>query len=623
MLNKLSLNLRMLILIVLPTIVLIFTSYIAYNVITKNTQALQQFESSFEIANAASEINHSITTDYTQLLANINSGKINWQSAQKRSSDGSNKIKQNFLKFKQLLATLSPTTQLKQLQQIKQQQKRLITSYDNLRRIFSSPESTNSRERLNRYVQEKMYPLANTLTSSMQQLGNQKYLESEKLTSNIINTSTQTMQQGLVYILAGIVISLIAGLLIMRSVTRPTKNVTDIARRISQGEFDARVKVIGNDEFSELSRAFNQLLDERAKTLEHTEKDHQKLNQSVFKLLQAVAELSERNLTIRAEVTEDATGPVADAINLLAEETASTLAQVRDVAARVNQTSQNVNNHLISVNKLAMKEQEQAIETAEQMDRMLQRLDAIANSASETNVMADNTKISTQKAHESVSGTLAGMSEIRETVQETGRRIKQLGERSQEISHVIEIINNIAERTTVLALNASMQAVAAGEAGRGFSVIAEEIQRLAESSRDSTGQISTLVRNIQQETNTTIATMDKTIEQVVNGSTRAEDAAQQMKEVLKTTTQLIQSVDLIASASREQVSISKNLKQKAQSILKSTQSTGKELLSLTGLSRNMAEYAQQLVHSVNVFKIDVDIDKKEAKQVETAEAKSI
>jgi len=258
----------------------------------------------------------------------------------------------------------------------------------------------------------------------------------------------------------------------------------------------------------------------------------------------------------------------------------------------------------MSVNTLAIKEQEEALETADLMEKMLKRIDAIADSAAQTNSMADTTKQSTEKAHKSVSGTLDGMAEIRETVQETGRRIKQLGERSQEISHVIEIINSIAERTTVLALNASMQAVAAGESGRGFSVIAEEIQRLAESSRDSTEQISTLVRNIQQETNTTIVTMDKTIEQVINGSTRAEDAAHQMKEVLKTTTQLIQSVDLIASASREQVGISENLKKRAQSILKSTQSTGKELLSLTSLSRNMAEYAQQLVNSVNVFTID-------------------
>jgi len=211
--------------------------------------------------------------------------------------------------------------------------------------------------------------------------------------------------------------------------------------------------------------------------------------------------------------------------------------------------------------------------------------------------MADTASESTKRAHESVTDTLTGMSDIRSTVQETGKRIKQLGERSQEISHVIEIIETIAERTTLLALNASMQAVAAGDEGKGFSVIAEEIQRLAESSRESTGQISTLVRN-------TIETMDKTIEQVVDGSLKAEDAADQMEKVLKTTSELVGAVDQIAVASKDQVNISQDLKNKAEGILKSTQVTGQELLSLTGLSRNMSDYAQQLVTSVDVFKLD-------------------
>jgi len=608
MLNKLSINQRMLLLIILPTIVLTLTSFIAYNIITKNTQALEYAELSFETANAANEVNYSITTHYTQLLSNINAGFIYWKAAQQKTEEGIKEIKLSLNRFNNLLTKKEKSST--EIQLLLKQQKRIISSYDNFRKVFSSSENKNV---LNTYVLEKMYPLANTLTSSMQQIGNRKYKESEQLISSTINSSKQTIQQSLLYILGGVVITLILGVLIMRSITNPTNNLTQVVQRLSQGEFDARAKIIGTDEFSKLSKAFNHLLDERANTLENTETEYQKLNQSVFKLLQTVAELSEKNLTIRAEVTEDATGPVADAINLFAEETAATLSQVRDVAAHVNQTSQIVNTHLMSVNKLAIKEQEQAIETTDQMDKMLQRLDAIATSATETNKMADNTKISTEKAHKYVSGTLDGMAEIRETVQETGRRIKVLGERSQEISHVIEIINSIAERTTVLALNASMQAVAAGDAGRGFSVIAEEIQRLAESSRDSTEQISTLVRNIQQETNTTIATMDKTIEQVINGSTRAEDAVQQMKEVLETTTQLIHSVDLIASASHEQVSISKNLKHKAQNILKSTQSTGQELLSLTGLSRKMAEYAQQLVHSVNVFTIDKNTPRRNSK----------
>jgi len=322
------------------------------------------------------------------------------------------------------------------------------------------------------------------------------------------------------------------GILILFSIISPVNKITNVLRRLSNGEFDARVKIIGSDEMASLGSSVNGLLDDRATTLSKIDSEHQELNFSIFSLLQSVAELSERDLTIRADVSEDATGPVADALNLLAEETSSTLKNVRNVAFDVSETSQKVNMHIKSVNKLAVNEHKGALETAEQMNLMLQRLDSISKSASTTSNMANTASISTKQAHESVTETLSDMSNIRVTVQETGKRIKQLGERSEEISNVIDIINTIAERTTVLALNASMQAVKAGDAGKGFAVIAEEIQRLSETSRESTSEISTLVNNIQQETNTTIATMDKTIKQVIDGSTKAEDAVSQMQSVL-------------------------------------------------------------------------------------------
>ena len=174
----------------------------------------------------------------------------------------------------------------------------------------------------------------------------------------------------------------------------------------------------------------------------------------------------------------------------------------------------------------------------------------------------------------------------------------------RDSSRIVDIINTISERTTVLALNANMQATAAGEAGRGFSVIAEEIQHLAESSRESTGQIGVLVRNIQQEANTTIQNMDETIAEVVDGSGLAEQAATQMNATLEATNKLVASVEKIAGDSADQVAISQELQTRAERIVEATQTTGKELLSLTGLTRNMADYAQRLVQAVKVFKLE-------------------
>ncbi|MCB1638058.1 MAG: methyl-accepting chemotaxis protein, partial [Thiothrix sp.] len=301
---------------------------------------------------------------------------------------------------------------------------------------------------------------------------------------------------------------------------------------------------------------------------------------------------------------EDATGPLADAINQLAEDTGDVLAEVRGIALSVESASAEVDRHALSVNELAALERTEAQETLDQMGLILGRLDSIAASARQADTMATSTGATLREARQSVSRTLDSMSGIRDTARETGKRLKRLGERTQEISRIIDIIGTISERTTVLALNASMQANAAGEAGRGFSLIAEEIQHLSENARESTDQINVLVRNIQQEANATITTMDETIAEVVEGSSRAEAAAQQMETTLEATNQLVRSVEQIASDSGQQVAVSRELQGRAGRILEAAEKTGSEISSLTRLTRQMAEYGQQLVRSVSVFRLE-------------------
>ncbi|MEZ5534188.1 MAG: methyl-accepting chemotaxis protein [Thiolinea sp.] len=402
----------------------------------------------------------------------------------------------------------------------------------------------------------------------------------------------------------GMLLATLLGFLIYRSISTQIGKLTGTIRDISAGDLNARVNLAGNNELVELGDAFDGMVEERIATQKQINEEHEQLNDSVFALLEAVADLSDKDLTVRAVVTEDATGPLADAINQLAEDTGLTLQQVREVAELVESTSAEVNQHAVAVNKLSILERTEAEESSQQLKAILQRIDSIAASAQQADTVANQTSTATRSAQESVTRTLGSISGLRNTVQETGKRLKRLGERSQEISRIVDIINTISERTTVLALNANMQATAAGEAGRGFSVIAEEIQHLAESSRESTEQIGVLVRNIQQEANTTIVNMDETISEVVDGSTLAEQAAEQMNATLEATTRLVESVEKIAADSADQAAISQELQGRAERILEATQNTGKELLSLTGLTRNMAEYGQRLAQSVRVFKLE-------------------
>lgn len=607
MLNRLSINLRVLMLILVPTAIFIIIGYISFFGFNNTAKNIDDTDKNLITISIATDLNSKIDQSYDSLLTDLKNGYFSWEATKERVIKDKEIILEKISAFnKSLSKNLFKPNELVNLSNI---QKRFETNYNYIHYYLTTRKGTNEDiGGVSEFLIDTQLNHSQDMRNSLNLVSDKVFKEMKGITTNIIEVASITSKKIIFALTIGALFMILIGFFIAKSIKKPTFELTNVVNRLSNGEFDARANVIGSDEIANLSEAFNSLLNDRAKTHAEIDAEHKELNQSVFNLLQTVAELSERDLTIRAKVTEDATGPVADALNLLAEETSDTLRKVKEVAANVNRASSKVNTHLMSINKLAMKDRESAKNTVDQMDVMRQRLDTISNTAADTNVLAGRTKASTQSANESVTDTLAGMSDIRTTVQDTGKRIKRLGERSQEISHVIEIIETIAERTTLLALNASMQAASAGNEGKGFSIIAEEIQRLAQSSSESTGKISTLVSNIQKETNMTIETMDKTIEKVVDSSVKAADAIEQMKSVSFSTNELVNAVDQIATASLDQVSISENLKSKAENILNSTKITGQELLSLTSLSRNMSEYAQQLVTSVDLFKLEEDKD---------------
>jgi methyl-accepting chemotaxis protein len=391
-----------------------------------------------------------------------------------------------------------------------------------------------------------------------------------------------------------------------RIVVRPISQMASTVNKVAKGDFKARSYIKTHDELETLSTAFNGLLDDRLMALAKAEQENEQLNNSIIKLLQVSHQLSlQRDLTVQVPVTEDVTGPLADAINQMASEMSKVLLKVRTITEYVESASLQVKKQADKVSVVAEKERKEVNVTMNELSAAAEVMSKIAEVAQSCNDIANQATQTTQTALETVNSTVKGMGEIRETIHETEKRIKRLGERSQEISSIVDLINNIAERTHVLALNASMQAAAAGDAGRGFSVVAEEVQRLAESSRNATSQISALVKNIQMETNDTIATMDKSIGLVVEGSQLTERAGEQMTDTQKTTSNLVEVVEQIAMASRQQAQVSNELYERAKSIQDSTQETGKELEEQTIQTNSLVNYSQQLIESIRVFKLPI------------------
>ena len=599
---RLTVAQRIYLLVLVPLLVLMIVGIGSIFALNKNQQALLEVSDRITAIDAGNKIIRRMQRDYLILLHEVLVGSRTWQDgaetlatarkvfaettipryeAAKKASEGARFNKETLqgalTEMEALLKNMDKGVQLLQSEDRNKLELYLLNDLDS--------DTKPARDALHKQVQDDLKQTYNAFDSAS-------------------NDAKNFLIASAITIVAGMLLGSLLGFFIYRSISSQVNRLTGTIRDIAAGDLNARVNLQGNNELVELGEAFDGMVEERIATQRKINEDHHQLNESVFSLLEAVAELSERNLTVRAKVTEDATGPLADAINQLAEDTGDVLKQVRQVAESVEKTSSDVNQHALSVNELARLEQTEAEESTQLLGDIVRRLDSIAQAALQANSIAGVTTDTTRSAQESVSKTLGSISGIRDTVQETGKRLKRLGERSQEISRIVEIINTISERTTVLALNANMQATAAGEAGRGFSVIAEEIQHLAESSRESTEQIGVLVRNIQQEANTTIANMDTTIAEVVDGSMLAEQAAKQMDATLVSTNKLVESVERIAADSAGQVKISQELQNRAEKILEATQTTGKELLSLTKLTRDMAEYGEKLAASVRVFKLE-------------------
>ncbi len=398
-------------------------------------------------------------------------------------------------------------------------------------------------------------------------------------------------------------LSLILSFFFANSIVTPITYFRDIMERFKSGESELRVHSAADDEIGELATAFDALLDEREQTLQQITDENDALNESVIAMLQIAAQLSQGDLTAKMVVGEDITGPLADSLNLVIEQTSKTLSQVKNTAIEVELAAKTAKQQSDKVLSVSATEFEVVQTTAEELGEASRELTRIAELAKQCNTAADAAIITTDKAQQTVLASVDGINNIRDNISETEKRIKRLGERSQEIAGVTSIINGIAEKTHVLALNASMQAASAGEAGRGFAVVATEIQRLAESASEATTEIGALIKNIQVDTADTVTTMNKAITQVVEGSRMAENAGSQMLETREKSNDLVKLVQQIAASSENQVAVSLKLQHQAEQIQQGNMETAQQLSQQAIQTNKLVDYATNLLKAISTFKI--------------------
>lgn len=409
---------------------------------------------------------------------------------------------------------------------------------------------------------------------------------------------------------AFLAVILVIWLVADRTVVRPILRIMGIFDEIGKGNYEARAPVPSErdadlDELGKMGRSLNDMLD-RLLNLVQSSAERDSIQKSIMSLLDEISGLAEGDLTARAEVTEDFTGAIADSFNEMAEQLSEVVKNVKDVTLQVISTSQDVSR---STENLAETSEMQAVqvgETIEAINEMSKSIQQVAENAGRSAGVSEQSTSHAKEGAEAVRATNRAMESIREHAQETARAIKRLGESSQEIGNIVQLINDIADRTSILALNASIQAAMAGDAGRGFAVVAEEVQRLAERSTDATKQIDTLIKNIQAEINEAGSSMEESIQRVVEGSRLADGARNKLQEIETVSTQLGELIQSISMASKQQAQASEEIAKTMEEVGEISSQTSAASRQTAVSMKSLAQMSSQLNESVSVFRLAED-----------------
>ena len=461
--------------------------------------------------------------------------------------------------------------------------------------------------------------------------------------AELVSIQNWTIMSALVVtVLLGCVIVLIA----MRITARLEETVA-VAEKLAEGDLSVELKITSNDEVGRLQKSMLNMLEYLRETaaqadqiasgdltvkvaprssrdrfgialrnmldnvlrLVQSQDERDQLQNSIMKLLEEVADVAEGDLTGQAEVTSDATGAIADAFNYMIDELRDIVRRVKDTAHLVNASSSEIRATTEKLAEGSAHQAEQIALTSNAVEEITASIQEVSASAQQSAEVAEGAVVTAQQGTRAVQNNIAAMTRIRGQVQETAKRIKKLGERSQEIDEIVQIIDELADRTSILALNATLQAAAAGEAGRGFATVAEEVERLAERSTQATQRIAQLTRTIQLETKDVVASMEDTIHEVVTGSQLANEAGNALSEIEEVSQNLARLISKISQSARHQAQGSENIAKSMNDISQITELVSTESKHTAHSVKSLVSLTEKLRGSVATFKLPEGLDK--------------
>jgi twitching motility protein PilJ len=548
------------------------------------TDVAADFSDSELFTTASADLSGNISSDISRpLVSDDRTGLASWSEGQNSSALGLTGISQRFV---------NPTVEVQQ---------------GKLAKFFNAPL------RQKQWITAGAVGLASALAVLLA-LGIASSLapeEAKEAKKALFPLSGTGLLMGLVTGAASFGTTLLFGQLATSQIKRSIDDLQNQVDTMTVGNFNIKATIYSEDELGQLAAKFNQMArviatttseaQRRASDMEQAKED---LQRQVIRLLDDVEGAARGDLTVEAEVTADVLGAVADAFNLTIQNLREIVLQVKNAAKQVNKGSTDSELFARNQSSDALRMAEELAVTLNSVQVMTESIQRVAENAREAEEVARSSSVTALKGGEAVERTVGGILQIRETVSETARKVKRLAEASQEISKIVALISQIASRTNLLALNASIQAARAGEAGRGFAIVADEVRQLADRSAKSLKEIEQIVLQIQSETGSVMTAMEEGIQQVIDVTDKSEQAKRSLEDIIEVSNRIDTLVRSITADTVKQRENSRSVAQVMQAVELTAQETSQESQRVAGSLQNLVSISRELLTSVERFRVE-------------------
>jgi len=316
-----------------------------------------------------------------------------------------------------------------------------------------------------------------------------------------------------------------------------------------------------------------------------------------------ISAIATGDLTIRATVEPGITESISKTMNISIDALRHLVRNIDTMTIQVSETAEETQATAILLAKASDKQAQQLDIVTGVINKMVGAFQDVAKQAEESTQLSNKAVEMAEQGGLNVRNTLTGMQTITEDIYDASNRIKRLGESSQEIGDIVELINDIADQTNILALNAAIKASVAGESGQSFTIVADEVQQLAERVTQATKKIESLVNSIQLDTNQAVTSMEHCSTDVLYGSQLARTAGDSLLRIETVSAHLAQFINSVSTATLTLTETSKEISQAMKSIKKVTDQNlagTKQTATLTG---KLAELANAQKATVKGFKL--------------------